>query len=195
MRQTRSRIIFYTLIFEFTIYTYLPYFGILKWLSLSEENSRNMFLIISFLIFCFPALNNFPVVYSFLSIYFLYLSLYLRYSSRRLSFRAPKGSRTSYLTPPSSDIRKCFYTRYGYRRGSWPAVGGSYRDSSGKLTSINHIADECRFPRSLPLTFVTFYYNAFIRPNVHTARLRDIFRKKTTHPAPANHDSRRIMKF
>lgn len=45
-----------------------------------------------------------------------------------------------------------------------------------------------------PLTFVTFYYNAFIRPNVHTARLRDIFRKKK-NIRPANHDPRRIMKF
>lgn len=66
-------------------------------------------------------------------------------------------------------------------RGGWRIV--SYRDSPGKLTSINHIADECRFPRSLPLTFVTFYYNAFIRPNAHAAHgYGDIFRKKTTRP-------------
>lgn len=35
-----------------------------------------------------------------------------------------------------------------------------------------------------PLTFVTFYYNAFIRPNVRTARLRDIFRKKKKKCSP-----------
>lgn len=33
-----------------------------------------------------------------------------------------------------------------------------------------------------PSTFVTFYYNAFIRPNVHIARLRDIFPKKKSSP-------------
>jgi len=94
----------------------------------------------------------------------------------------------------------CFYTRdtnisTRVAHGRWIIA---YRDSPGTLTSINHIADECRPPRKSPLTFVTFYYNAFIRPNVHTAR--DIFRKKRALTrartlACTNHGLRQIMKF
>lgn len=138
-----------------------------------------------YLFFTFSALNNFSIAYSFLFIYFSYFSFYLRHSNRRFfMFAKPFISRskimphTNCLTP-----RLPMFFTHTIRISAWVAGGWriiSYRDSPGKLTSINHIADECRLPRSLPLTFVTFYYNAFIRSNVHAARLRDIFHKKTT---------------